>query len=176
MGTTYKEGHGIRRMPPWTIDKLMASDADNRYQIELLYFSLQRIDTLQYVHYSRNMDINKATLLFDSLSQETRLRAFRLLVQAGTEGLAAGVLSEKLGTPHNTMSFHLSHLANAGIISSRKEGRSVIYFANFDSMRDLISFMVKDCCSDEFASIREDKRKGCSIIELTDFCSQPNTK
>lgn len=116
------------------------------------------------------MDIQNALIAFDALSQETRLRAFRLLVQAGTDGLAAGVLSDKLGTPHNTMSFHLSHLANAGIVSSRREGRSVIYSANFDAMQDLIGFMVKDCCSVDFASIREDKRKGCSIIELTDYC------
>lgn len=109
--------------------------------------------------------------MFDALSQETRLRAFRLLVQAGPEGLAAGALSEQLGTPHNTMSFHLSHLANAGIISSRKQGRSVIYSANFDVTRGLIAFMVKDCCSVEFANIREDKKTGCSIIELAN-CSE----
>ena len=114
--------------------------------------------------------------MFDALSQETRLRAFRLLVEAGTAGLAAGVLSDGLDTPHNTMSFHLKHLANAGIITSRKDGRSVIYSANFVVMRDLIGFMVKDCCSIEFASIREDKRKGCSIIELVDVCSDPITR
>ena len=109
--------------------------------------------------------------MFDALSQETRLRAFRLLVQAGADGLAAGLLSEELGTPHNTLSFHLNHLSNAGILSSRKEGRSVIYSANFDVTRDLIGFMVQDCCSNEFASIREDKKKGCSIIELANYCS-----
>jgi len=122
------------------------------------------------------MDIQDAIIVFDALSQETRLRAFRLLVQAGTDGLAAGMLSEELGTPHNTMSFHLSHLANAGIISSRKEGRSVIYSANFDAVQNLIGFMVKDCCSVEFASIREDKRKGCSIIELTDYCVEKKAR
>lgn len=121
------------------------------------------------------MDIQNAIIMFDALSQETRLRAFRLLVEAGTEGLPAGTLSEALGTPHNTMSFHLGHLANAGIVSSRKEGRSVIYTANFDVMQDLIGFMVKDCCSAEFASIREDKRKGCSVIELADYCCEPPT-
>ena len=84
------------------------------------------------------MDIQQAIIMFDALSQETRLKAFRLLVQAGPDGLAAGVLSDDLGTPHNTMSFHLSHLSNAGIISSRKKGRSVIYTANFDVTRDLI--------------------------------------
>ena len=118
------------------------------------------------------MDIQDALIVFDALSQETRLRVFRLLVKAGADGVAAGALSEELGTPHNTLSFHLSHLAHAGIVSSRKEGRSVIYSANFDAIQDLIGFMVKDCCSVEFASIREDKGKGCSIIELTDYCAE----
>jgi DNA-binding transcriptional ArsR family regulator len=116
------------------------------------------------------MDILKATRMFDALSQETRLEAFRLLVKAGPEGLAAGLISETLGTPHNTMSFHLNHLSNAGIVSSRKQGRSVIYSANFDVTRDLIGFMVKDCCSSEFANISEDKKTGCSIIKLENFC------
>ena len=125
------------------------------------------------------MDIKDATVMFDALSQETRLKAFRLLVRAGADGLAAGVLSEKLGTPHNTLSFHLNQLSHAGIVSSRKQGRSVIYRANFDATRDLIGFMVEDCCSDEFASIRRDNKNGCSIIELADCCepgqSQGNT-
>jgi DNA-binding transcriptional ArsR family regulator len=121
------------------------------------------------------MDIQEAIIMFDALSQETRLRAFRLLVQAGPNGLAAGALSEELGTPHNTLSFHLNHLSNAGIISSRKVGRSVIYSANYDVTRDLIAFMVKDCCSVEFASIREDSKTGCSIIELANCCEPQNT-
>jgi len=122
------------------------------------------------------MDIQAAIIMFDALSQETRLRTFRLLVQAGTNGLAAGALSEELGIPHNTLSFHLNHLSNAGILSSRKQGRSIIYSANFDVTRDLIGFMVKDCCSNEFASIREDTKKGCSIIELANYCgSQTET-
>ena len=116
------------------------------------------------------MDIKTAMGIFDALSQETRLLAFRLLVEAGPDGMAAGALNEKLGTPHNTLSFHLSHLSNAGIISSRKAGRSVIYSASYDSIRDLIAFMVEDCCSAEFANIREDKKTGCSVIELAKFC------
>ncbi len=81
------------------------------------------------------MEINKAIVVFGALSQETRLRAFRLLVQAGPGGLAAGAISERLNTPHNTLSFHLNHLSNAGIVSSRRQGRSVIYSANFDTIR-----------------------------------------
>jgi len=116
------------------------------------------------------MDIKNAVTLFDALSQETRLRTFRLLVEAGQSGMPAGALSEKLEIPHNSLSFHLNHLSNAGIINSRRDGRSIIYSANYDVMHGLISFMVKDCCSDDFASIQEDKRKGCSIIELADCC------
>lgn len=116
------------------------------------------------------MDTNHALQVFDALSQETRLKTFRLLVQAGPGGLAAGMLSEALGIPHNTLSFHLSHLSNAGIVRSLRRGRSVIYSANFDATHDLIEFLVKDCCSAEFASIREDERSGCSVIELANCC------
>lgn len=115
------------------------------------------------------MEIQRALIIFDTLSQETRLRTFRLLVEAGPDGLAAGKLSKALNIPHNTLSFHLNHLTNAGIIVSQKQGRSVIYSASFDVMRDLIGFMVKDCCSVDFASIREGRRKGCAVIELTDY-------
>lgn len=121
------------------------------------------------------MDIKDAITVFDTLSQETRLGAFRLLVQAGPNGLAAGALSEELGIPHNTLSFHLNHLSNAGVVSSRKEGRSVIYSANFDAMHELIGFMVKDCCSAEFATIREDRDMGSSVIELANCCQSANT-
>lgn len=113
-------------------------------------------------------------MVFVALSQETRLRAFRLLVQAGPDGLPAGAISEELGTPQNTLSFHLNHLSHAGIVSSRREGRSIIYLANFDMMRDLIGFLVNDCCSRDMANIRQDKKKGCSIIELADCCTPKN--
>lgn len=116
------------------------------------------------------MELQQALIVFDALSQETRLRAFRLLVEAGHEGLAAGVISEQLATPHNTLSFHLNHLANAGIVTSRKQGRSVIYSANFEAMRELIGFMVKDCCNGDVATIKEDKETGCSVIELAACC------
>lgn len=125
------------------------------------------------------MDITNAIRMFDALSQETRLRVFRLLVEAGTPGLPAGALSEALGIPHNTLSFHLGHLSNAGLLASRKDGRSVVYTAQFDAMRDLIAFMVKDCCAGEFATIREDRKTGCSVIELAQACppeSRPQAK
>ena len=116
------------------------------------------------------MDINDALSKFDALSQETRLSAFRVLVRAGPSGLPAGALSERLGIPHNTLSFHLTHMSHAGLVRSKKNGRSVIYSANFDAVRELIGFLVKNCCSEEFASIRKDSTSGRSVIELSECC------
>lgn len=121
------------------------------------------------------MDIQKALIAFDALSQETRLKAFRILVEQGPAGTSAGALSEALKIPHNTLSFHLSHMSNAGLVLSRKEGRSVIYSANFELFTDLIRYMVEDCCSVEFASMRKDKKSGRSVIELSNCC-KPSSK
>lgn len=112
------------------------------------------------------MDIQASITAFDALSQETRLRAYRLLVQAGPDGLPAGEISQQLDTPHNTMSFHLSHLSNAGLVTSRKQGRSVIYSADYRIMHDLIRFLVKDCCGGEHVRVTEDCSTGCTTIEL----------
>lgn len=120
------------------------------------------------------MDLQEALIVFDALSQETRLQAFRLLVRAGREGLPAGTLSTELGIPHNTLSFHLSHLSNANVVSSRKQGRSVIYTANFETMNGLVEFLVRDCCSGEFASISEDKKTGSAVIRLANCCDSDN--
>ena len=116
------------------------------------------------------MDIQQALIVFDALSQETRLGAFRLLVKAGPDGMAAGALSDVLGTPHNTLSFHLNHLANAGVVQSRKSGRSVIYSANYGLVQQLIGFLVKDCCSADIARLRENPNTGGAIIELAGCC------
>lgn len=130
------------------------------------HFKFLLFDIILFVYYSGHMDMQEAIIVFDALSQETRLSAFRLLIEAGPDGLPAGAMSQKLGTPHNTLSFHLNHLSNAGIVTSRRDGRSIIYAANFATMRGLIGFMVKDCCNVEFASIREDKENNCSVIQL----------
>jgi DNA-binding transcriptional ArsR family regulator len=116
--------------------------------------------------------------MFDALSQETRLRAFKLLVQAGPEGLAAGKVSEELDVPHNTMSFHLNHLSHAGIIQSTRQGRSIIYSACYDKIQGLIEYMVSDCCTGPFATIKRHKTNKCSVIELNHdaCCLQTNTK
>lgn len=118
------------------------------------------------------MDIKEALAAFGALSQDTRLRVFRLLVEHGPSGAPAGALSESLNIPHNTLSFHLSHMSHAGLVVSRREGRSIIYRAHFDFFSSLIRYMVEDCCRVEFASIRDDKKRKRSVIELS-HCCQP---
>lgn len=81
-----------------------------------------------------------------ALAHETRLKVFRLLVEAGPEGLAAGSIGEKLELPPATLSFHLSHLARAGLARGRQDGRFVIYSADFQSMNELVGFLTDNCC------------------------------
>ncbi len=93
------------------------------------------------------MKIKSAVNALSALAQESRLSIFRLLVQAGKDGLAAGRLGEKLGIPPATMSFHLKELAHAKLINFRPEGRFVIYSANFDEMDKLIAYLTEHCCA-----------------------------
>jgi DNA-binding transcriptional ArsR family regulator len=81
-----------------------------------------------------------------ALAQEHRLAAFRLLVQAGTEGMAAGALAEALGIPPSSLSFHLAQLSHAGLISQRRQSRSIIYAADYAAMRELMDYLTENCC------------------------------
>jgi len=92
------------------------------------------------------MDIKQATEALSALAQESRLAAFRLLVRAGSPGLAAGDIAAALGIPHNTLSTHLAILTRAGLLRSRRDSRSVIYSIDFDGTRALLGFLVEDCC------------------------------
>ena len=92
------------------------------------------------------MDVIKALECLSALSSETRLWVFRLLVQAGPEGMAAGEIAETLSSRQNTMSSHLKLLSQAGLINSRREGRQVRYQANYDSIQSLVLFLMEDCC------------------------------
>ena len=92
------------------------------------------------------MDITSATQALGALSQESRLKAFRLLIRAGEEGMAAGAIARELDIPHNTMSTHLGILVNAGLIASHRESRSIIYSVDFEGTREMLSFLVEDCC------------------------------
>ncbi|MCA9463532.1 MAG: helix-turn-helix transcriptional regulator [Nitrospira sp.] len=116
------------------------------------------------------MEIQEALTAFTALSQETRLNVFRLLVEYGPEGVPAGTLSETLCIPHNTLSFHLTHMSNAQLVRSRRIGRSIIYSANFEFFTNLIRYMVEDCCREDMANIKTHKTKNCSIIELSHCC------
>lgn len=92
------------------------------------------------------MDIFNAIRALSALAQESRLEAFRLLIRAGSDGMAAGDIARALDVPHNTMSSHLSLLANAGLVRWRRNGRSIIYSVDLDGMRALLSFLMEDCC------------------------------
>lgn len=81
-----------------------------------------------------------------SIAQESRLALFRLLVQAGTPGLAAGEIATALNIPNSTLSFHLKALCQAELIIARQESRFVYYSANFSAMTDLIGFLTENCC------------------------------
>lgn len=81
-----------------------------------------------------------------ALAQESRLNAFRLLVRSGPEGLPAGEIARQLEVPHNTLSSHLSILVNAGLVESQRDGRSIYYSIDFSGTRDLLSFLMEDCC------------------------------
>jgi DNA-binding transcriptional ArsR family regulator len=81
-----------------------------------------------------------------ALSQENRLDAYRLLVQAGPDGKAAGDIAAALGLPPNTLTFHLDRLREAGLVTVRRDGRSMIYAAQFDTMNGLIAYLTENCC------------------------------
>jgi DNA-binding transcriptional ArsR family regulator len=81
-----------------------------------------------------------------ALAQETRLKAYRLLVEAGPEGLSAGRIGEELELPPATLSFHLAHLSRTGLVKGRQDGRFVIYSADFENMNQLIGYLSENCC------------------------------
>ena len=92
------------------------------------------------------MEIKTAVTALAALSQETRLSAYRLLVGAGQEGLPAGEIAGQLGVPPATLSFHLKELTHAGLVTSRAEGRFVIYQTDFATMNALIAYLSEHCC------------------------------
>lgn len=82
-----------------------------------------------------------------ALAQEHRLALFRLLVQAGDRGMAAGTLAEALGIPNSSLSFHLTQLRNAGLILQERQHRSLIYRANYAAMNGLVAYLMENCCA-----------------------------
>jgi ArsR family transcriptional regulator len=93
------------------------------------------------------MELKAATIKLSALGHEGRLAIFRLLVQAGPPGLAAGEIARRLDTLPNTLSANLNVLSHAGLIGSRRDGRSIIYAADYAAMTDLLGFLMQDCCN-----------------------------
>ncbi len=92
------------------------------------------------------MELLAATEALGALAQESRLRVFRLLVEAGPEGLAASDIAEAIGIPPNTLSFHVKTLRSAGLVNARQQGRFVFYSANYGQMSDLLHYLTESCC------------------------------
>jgi len=92
------------------------------------------------------MDMKDAIRALTALAQESRLAVFRLLVRCGAAGMAAGEIARTLDVPHNTMSSHLSILANAGLVTSERHGRSIIYAIDMEGTRALFAYLMEDCC------------------------------
>lgn len=115
------------------------------------------------------MKMESAIATLGALAQETRLLIFRALVRAhspkdGEGGLAAGEISEALNVVAATLSFHLKEMSHAGLVTSRREGRSIIYKANLDAMRELTNFLLEDCCQGACGAVgarRYQKQKEC---------------
>lgn len=106
------------------------------------------------------MELRETTEVFSSLSQETRLRVFKLLIEYGRDGLVPGKIAEELSIPDNTLSFHLSHMSRAGLVTSKKNGRFVTYYANTELIEDLIEYLQANCCARE--SKTGTKNKSCN--------------
>lgn len=92
------------------------------------------------------MEMIEAVTALGALAQDSRLTVFRLLVQSGPEGLAAGAISRQTGIPPSSLSFHLKELTLGDLVTSRQEGRFVIYQARFDTMNRLLAFLTENCC------------------------------
>ena len=111
------------------------------------------------------MDKPTAIKALAALAQDGRLEAFRLLVRAGEAGMAAGEIARTLGIAHNTLSSQLSVLANAGLVASSRQGRSIVYRADLLGMQALLSFLLEDCC--------QGRPESCFRLITSVFPAQP---
>lgn len=95
---------------------------------------------------SARIDSASALTALAALAQEHRLALFRLLVQAGDEGLPAGAIAEALGVPNSSLSFHLAQLSRAGLVRQQRQHRSIIYSADYQAMNALVGYLLENCC------------------------------
>ncbi len=116
------------------------------------------------------MELSKTIKALGALAQESRLQAFRLLVRGGPDGLPAGEIARTLGIPHNTLSSHLAILVNADLVKSHRQSRSIIYRIDFEGTRELLSFLMEDCCQGRpelCAPVLDSLLPGCCAITDT---------
>jgi ArsR family transcriptional regulator len=112
------------------------------------------------------MDSPAVVNALSALAQEHRLALFRLLVQAGEQGMSAGAIADALGVPNSSLSFHLAALTKAGLIRQERQSRSLIYSADYSAMNDLVGYLMENCCGGaecstsacEAAPVQERKR------------------
>ena len=109
------------------------------------------------------METKNAVKALAALAHDSRLAVFRLLVQAGPEGMAATRIAEALGIAPSSLSFHLKELAHAGLATPTQMGRSIIYSANFEEMNGLLSFLTENCCGGN----------SCSPVSLSNCTERP---
>lgn len=119
------------------------------------------------------MEKTQAVAALGALAQDTRIDIYRLLVQAGVEGLRAGRVAERLGLPSATLSFHLNQLRQAGLVTFRREGRSLIYAAEYAAMRNLLLYLTENCCGGDPAACGIGDAADC--IEANDGGGQHET-
>lgn len=115
----------------------------------------------QYSLYNAIMDTPFAVGALSALAHESRLTVFRLLVEAGPEGLAAGIIAERLGVAPNALSFHLKDLAHAQLVSLRHEGRRIYYSAEFETMNGLLRYLTDNCCQGSGCSTSMQAKSNC---------------
>ena len=114
------------------------------------------------------METGNAVAGLSALAQGTRLAVFRFLVQQGREGVPAGTISQRLGISPNGLSFHLTRLLYAGLVTARRNGRYIIYAADFEGMRELMEFLTENCC--------ENATEGCSSACPQPWSDEPDQK
>jgi len=114
------------------------------------------------------METKTAVTALAALAQETRLAIYRLLVEAGPAGVAAGTIAAKLDVAAPTLSFHLKELAYAGLVSGESRGRFVVYRADYDAMNELLAYLTANCCRNGNCSVVDDAVVCVPVPSTTD--------
>ena len=132
-----------------------------------MFIYSKKLESFSYIFIIRYMEITHAITSCAALSQDTVLKAFRLLVSHEPEGLPAGEIARRLSVPHNTMSAHLAILARSGWVTSKRQSRQIIYRASLSHMQAVIQFLLQDCCAGhtELCASLIDNLNGCNITK-----------